>query len=373
MEYSRNDLVHQPSQSAIPSGRWASFLSTVFNFDAEETKLERWFGKAFELFILAVSVRYSWFWALQIQSFQVVVEPVGVGSHVDLSFLLGSPSAFVLAGLVTAVIVLGYTRRWRYGYFAAIILMHILFAARFSQGKIMHSSYLAAMAFLGIALAVSAFDTESVRRRFALGFTFLFCGLGYTFAGICKLVGTGLSWPNGQHLRMWIGEKAVDTYATHGAVDLNVIQNLVLDHYELATAILIVGLFTELVGFLMWRPCFRFPLLVGLLGLHVGIFLTMNIVFAVTTLVLCLLAIPALGFWTGHIGVSERLALLVCRRDRGQDSLGAPHTGSRFRKTGCASLLDCRFPPRPVHPMPVLLSYSCFRPRPSGRLRRLLR
>lgn len=306
MEHSRKQPVHEPDRSAIPPGRWGAFLSTVFNFEAKETKLERWFGKAFELFILAVSVRYAWFWALQIQSFQVVVEPVGVGSHVDLSFLLGSPAAFAIAGLVTGFIALGYTRRWRYGYFAAIILMHILFAARFSQGKVMHSSYLAAMAFLGIALAVSAFDAESVRRRFALGFTFLFFGLGYTFAGICKLVGTGLSWPDGQHLRMWIEEKAVDTYATHGVVDLNMIQNLVLDHYELATAILIVGLFTELSGFLMWRPCFRLPLLVGLLGLHVGIFLTMNIVFAVTTVALCLLTIPALGFWTGHVRVSGR-------------------------------------------------------------------
>jgi len=305
MKYSQNDPVHQSGASTTPSGPWVSFLSAVFNFEAEETKLERWFGKAFELFVLAVSLRYSWFWALQIQRFQVVVDPVGVGSHVDLSFLLGSPAAFVIAGLVTGFIVLGYTRRWRYGYFAAIILMHILFAARFSQGKIMHSSYLAAMVFLGIAIAVSAFDDESVRRRFALGFAFLFTGLGYTFAGICKLIGTGLSWPDGQHLRMWIEEKAVDTYATNGAVDLNVIQKLVLDHYELATAILIVGLFTELSGFLMWRPCFRLPLLVGLLGLHIGIFLTMNIVFAVSTVALCLLAIPALAFWTGHIRVSE--------------------------------------------------------------------
>lgn len=63
--------------------------------------------------------------------------------------------------------------------------MYILFAARFSQGKVMHSSYLAAMAFLGIALAVSALDTGSARRRFALEFTLLFCGLGYTLTGAC--------------------------------------------------------------------------------------------------------------------------------------------------------------------------------------------
>lgn len=105
---------------------------------------------------------------------------------------------------------------------------------------------------------------------------------------------------------MWIEEKAVNTYATHGVVDLNMVQNLVLGHYELATAILIVGLFTELSRFLTWRPCFRLPPLVGLLGLHTEIFLTMNIVVAVTTVALCLLAIPALGFWTGHVRVSGR-------------------------------------------------------------------
>jgi len=265
----------------------------LFGFQQPETRGERIFGYAFEAFVLICTLKYAWGWSLHVQALGDVVLPLGIANYIDVSVLFGSPLAYVVAGVLTLGVALGALRRWRYGYLVALFLLHVLFAARYSQGEIPHSSNVLAMTLMGFALASVAFDREMIRRRFSLGFAYFFVGLGYTLAAYCKLIGTGITWPDGRHLIMWTHEKAVDVYAAYGTTEMNVVKQLVLDHYEIATAFLVIGLVTELFAFLMWWPRFRILIGLGVLGLHAGIYFTMSIVFSITTIELILLTIPA--------------------------------------------------------------------------------
>jgi hypothetical protein len=272
--------------------RFAPFLHALFGFDRPETRGYVAFFAFFELFVVAFTARYAWAWSLVVQSYGDVVLPLGMANYVDVSVFFGSPLAFAAAGVLTLGLLLGWTRRWRYGYLVAMVVFHVLFAARYSQGEIPHSSNVIGMTLLGLGLAVAAFDDEHLRRRFTMGFAYFSVGLGYTLAAFCKLVARGLTWPDGRHLWMWVYEKSVDTMAQTGTFEFNVVQQLVLDYYPLATLFLTVGLVSELLAWTMWWPRFRTLALLAVLGLHAGIYLTMEIVFLVTTGELVLLAVP---------------------------------------------------------------------------------
>jgi hypothetical protein len=136
-----------------------------------------------------------------------VVLPLGIAQYVDVSLLFEGARAHWNAGLIAVLALLGFFRVWRWAYLGALLLLHVQYAARYTLGEIPHSANLAGMALLALALAVPAFRTPGRQRRFTLGFTYLFVGLGYTVSGFCKLVGTGIGWPDGHHLWMWINEK----------------------------------------------------------------------------------------------------------------------------------------------------------------------
>jgi hypothetical protein len=147
------------------------------------------------------------------------------------------------------------------------------------------------MTLMGLALALAAFDAERLRRRFTLGFTYFFVGLGYTSAAVCKLVATGPQWVDGRHLQLWIYEKSVDVFAATGTFNFTFAQELALNHYWIATLFLTIGLVTELFAVAMWWPQFRVPTVLAVLALHGGIYLTMRIVFGITTVELILLTL----------------------------------------------------------------------------------
>jgi hypothetical protein len=273
-------------------GKMTWFLRSLFGFEQPATTAERYFFAVFEGFVAVFTLKYAWTWAIYVQQVSDVVLPLGIANYVDVSVLFQSWTAYGVAGLLSLAVLLGWTRTWRYGYVVALLLLHLLFTARYSQGEIPHSSNVLGMTLLGLGLGLAAFDRERFRRRFTLGFAYFSIGIGYTSAAVCKLIGTGPHWVDGHHLQIWVYEKSVDVFAATGTFDFTFAQSLVLEYYWVATLFLVVGFVSESLAFLMWWPRFRIPVVLAVLGLHAGIYATMQIVFSVTTVELILLALP---------------------------------------------------------------------------------
>lgn len=300
------------------------FIEQLFGFEREETPGEVIFFRVFELFVAVYTVKLAWDWGLYTLRISDIVLPLGIAQHVDVSFMFDHSLSLVNAGFISALVVVGFFRLSRYGYAAAFLLLHLQYAARYSLGEIPHSANMFGMTLLGLSLAMLAFSHARQRRRFTLGFAYFFIGLGYTVSAACKLVATGLSWPSGQHLWLWIGEKNVDLFAKTGVFDPNWLQQLALDHYGLATAFLVVGLLTELSAFLMWWPRFRTPVICAVIGLHIGIHLTMNILFVLSLIELILLGFPW-AVWIDRALPHSTAATLVRRltpRRAGERGIG---------------------------------------------------
>lgn len=264
----------------------------LFDFDAPETLGEKVHFRLLELFIVAFTVRFAWEWGFYIQRIETVLLPLGIANYVDVSFMFDRGISLVNAGLMTLFCGLGFARVTRFAYPAAILLFHLQYAARYCLGEISHGSNFIGMSLLGLALGVLFFEPVKLRRRFALGFMYFFFGLGYTSAALSKLVGTGLDWPHGHHLWLWIAERQVDTISKFGAFEPNWIQQLVLGDYRFGTLVLSFGLLVELFGWLMWWRRTRYFIIPAVIGMHFGIALAMNIFFEVYTYELVLLGFP---------------------------------------------------------------------------------
>lgn len=268
------------------------FFDHLFGFRVPQTRGETYFFFVFESFVAACTLKYAWSWALYVQNVGDVVLPLGLAQYLDISVLFGSWLAYGVAALLSLFVALGYFRRWRFGYLGALVLLHLLFVARYSQGEIPHSSNVLGMTLLGLGLGAAGFDAERLRRRFTIGFTYFFVGLGYTGSVVCKLIGTGPHWVDGRHLQLWIYEKSIDIFAATGTFNFTFAQSLALEYYWIATAFLVIGFISESVAIAMWWPRLRIPAVLAVLGLHAGIYATMRIVFAITTLELILLGLP---------------------------------------------------------------------------------
>lgn len=270
-----------------------SLAPELFGEDTPETRGDRVYFRLVELFILVYAAWFCWDWGFYIQqNISSVLLPLGLANYVDVSIFFDHQVALINAGLVTLLGALGFFRLWRPAYFLALISFHFQYVARYSLGEISHGSNLIGMGVLGLGIALLAFRSESMRRRFTFGYLYFFIGLGYTSAAVSKLIGTGLYWPDGRHLLMWIGERKVDTLSKFGAFDPNVLQDLVLTDYRFGTAILLFGLFAEAVSFLMWWKSYRYPIVLLVVGMHIGIYFSMNIFFAASTYLLILLGLP---------------------------------------------------------------------------------
>lgn len=269
-----------------------NLVDNLFEPDREETAGEVIFFRLFELFVAYFTIRLAWDWGTYITRISDVVLPLGIANYIDVSFMFGNSLPYMNAGLITALVVIGFLRWGRYAYLGAFLLLHFQFATRFTLGEIPHSSNVLGMTLLGLALALVFFQQGRHRRRFTMGFTYFFLGLGYTSAAICKLIGTGITWPDGRHLWMWINEKAIDTAAKTGAIEYNWLQELALSDYWVATAMLAGSLLAEMGAILMWWKRLRTPMVLIVIGLHLGIYYIMNIMFLITLLELILLALP---------------------------------------------------------------------------------
>ncbi|MEX1135514.1 MAG: hypothetical protein WEB89_01345 [Balneolales bacterium] len=265
----------------------------LFDYKSPESRGEQIFYRIFELTIIFFAVKYAWEWGFYMDRISDIVLPLGIANYIDVSFMFGSQLPMINAMLITGLLACGYSRTVsRYAYFMALILLHLQYTARFTLGEIPHSANLIGMTLLCFALAHVFFNDPKIIRRFSMGSVYFFCGLGYTSAGISKLVGTGLNWIDGRHLWLWMSEKSVDILSRTGTFEFNWLQEVAFEHHLIATLILLSGLLVELSGIAMWWKKLRPFIITLIMGTHIGIQMTMNIVFMAFMVQLLLMAYP---------------------------------------------------------------------------------
>lgn len=270
------------------------FWKNLLNPERESTKGKALHFKIFELFIAVFVINFAWKWGLYIPQISEVVLPLGIANYIDISFMFSNSFSLVNAGIITFFVLLGLFRNLpRYSYLIALAFFHLQYVSRFSLGEISHGSNFIGMSLMALGLALFFFYEDPVYyRRFAMGFLFFFLGLGYTSAAISKLIGTGLTWPAGEHLWLWIAERSVDVASAKGSFTPNFLQKLILEYRILGTLTLSFGLATEFFGFLFWFKKTRPFIATALIGMHIGVFLTMSIMFDVYIYELIILGYP---------------------------------------------------------------------------------
>lgn len=274
-----------------------SIMSTLYeNLFQPEKKLNvshYIFFKLFEFFVLYNTIYLVWYWGFYTLKITDVILPLGLAQYIDISFMHGNTLPLWNAGIVTALVTAAFFRiKTKWVYPTAFLLLHLQYVARFSIGEIPHSANLIGFSVLCFALGMFFFDKEEDRYKFIIGSIIFFAGLGYTSAAISKLIGTGVNWVDGRHLWLWIGEKGTDILSREGAFTPNMLQNLALSSIPVATMILLVGLLTEFFGFLLWFRKTRIYIVTALIGMHIGITLSMNIRFDVFIMELILIGYP---------------------------------------------------------------------------------
>lgn len=269
------------------------FFSTLFEFEKEDSIGEKWHFRLLELFVVWYVIKTSWDFASAMHHFREVVHPLGLAIYVDPAFMHGSAFSFVNAGLITVALTFAFMRRYaRIGYPVAALLFHWQYVCRDVLGEIGHSSHFVGISLVALALGFFFFREERDQRRFVSGMIFFFIGLGYFSAAVCKLIGTGIDWSEGRHLWLWIHEKSVDGLSRSGQYEPNWFQSLILGNRTLGTIVLSVGILTELAGPLLWFRKARLGITLALIGLHIGIMVTMNIYFYSFILQLLVMGLP---------------------------------------------------------------------------------
>lgn len=275
-------------------------LQNLFQLDDPDSVGTKIQLRAFEFFAVIYTLIYTWEWAFYIPRLSDVVLPLGMANYLDISVFFSNDISIynaVLISLFTLVPLLLKRVRWLYAI--AFVLFHLQHVARFSQGEIPHSANLVAFSLMGLGLAALFFKGMKKELSFAFGFTLFFFGLGYTSAAISKLVATGVTWVDGYHLWLWMGEKSIDILSLQGEFQYNWLQELAFNSRFLATLILSFGLITELLGFTIWFKKLRPYIVIMLIGMHIGIDLTMNIFFKTFTIQLIIMGF----FWNRYINV----------------------------------------------------------------------
>lgn len=268
--------------------------SQLFEPDRDQTAGEVIFFKFFELFVVVYTLKFVWDWGIYTvtRNNEVVLE-LGMANYIDVSLFFDHNLALINAALITVLVLIAFFRlgpKWI--YMAAVILFHIQYVARFSQGEIPHSQNLIGMGIFCFAIGVWFFPNKKERPRFILGAIIFFIGLGYTSAFVAKLIGTGLDWYDGRHLWLWISEKSIDILSREGVYEPNFLQNMALQSTFIASVILLVGWFTEMIGFTIWFKKLRPYTTLMLIGMHFGITMTMNIRFDAFVMQLILIGFP---------------------------------------------------------------------------------
>lgn len=274
---------------------WIYHLASgLFEPKREITPGESLFFKLFEIFILWYTVTFSFEWAHYIQFRNVeVVLPLGVAKYIDVSLYFDNYLAFLIAGSILIFAVVAFFRKGpNWLYMIVMLLFHLLYVIRFSQGEIPHSQNLIGMSLLCFAIGLIWYPDKKTMPRFIIGSILFFIGLGYTSAFFAKLIGTGFNWFDGRHLWLWISEKSIDILSREGVYHPNFLQSIALNSVGIASMILLIGWFTEFIGFTLWWHKLRPYTTSLLIAMHIGITLTMNIRFDAFVIQLILVGYP---------------------------------------------------------------------------------
>lgn len=266
----------------------------LFEPNREQSSGELIFFKLFELFIIYYTIKFAWDWGYytEFRNSDVVLE-LGMANYIDISIFFDNYLALINAGIITLFSVAAYFRKGpKWLYMVVMILLHIQYVARFSQGEIPHSQNLIGMSVLCFAVGAWFFPGKEKMPRFVMGSIIFFIGLGYTSAFVAKLIGTGINWFDGRHLWLWISEKSIDILSREGVYKANFLQQLALNSTFAASVILLIGWLTEFIGFTMWWKKIRPITTTLLIGMHIGITLTMNIRFDAFVIQLILVGYP---------------------------------------------------------------------------------
>ena len=271
----------------------ARAVDELFGFDRPSTSGEAIFARLFEGLILLWTLQHAWTWAAEIQRIEAVVLPLGLAQYLDVSVFFDHGWSYVLAAGVSVAMLLGFLRRFPYAYAAALLGFHLLYVSRYSLGEISHGSNFVGMGVLAFAIGTAVFrDSEVATRRFAFGLLYFMFGVGYVSAGMCKLIGTGIDWPAATHFALWVGERTIDVTSREGSFEPTIIQSIGLAYPWFATATLGFGLVVELAGVGLWFRRSRPWVLLALIMMHIGIDLTLDILFFYNIAILSLLALP---------------------------------------------------------------------------------
>ncbi len=275
--------------------RWTDKLSfQLFEPDRDQTPGEVIFFKIFELFVIYYTIRFAWEWGIytEFRNTEVVLT-LGLANYFDVSVFFNNYLAIINAGFITILSIASYFRLgYRWQYMLVIVLLHVQYVARFSQGEIPHSQNLIGMAVLCFAIGAIFFPDKKQMPRFVMGSIIFFIGLGYTSAFFAKLIGTGINWYDGRHLWLWISEKSIDILSREGAYNPNFLQAMALKSTAVASVILLIGWLTELIGFTIWWRKLRPYTTTFLIGMHLGITMTMNIRFDAFVIQLFMVGFP---------------------------------------------------------------------------------
>jgi hypothetical protein len=264
----------------------------LFDPCSPETRGMRFQTRALELVVMACVLASLWEWVPAIGRNPAVVAPLGLARYVDISALLDTRAAALVAATGSALLLLGFFGIWRGAYLAALALFHLQYVARFCLGKTGHGAHLAGLALLAFGIAAISFRDDSHRRKAALGLTVLLFGVGYTWAGVSKLIASGPGWIDGHHLWLWIEEQRIDAISSYGSARLNGLQHAILDNYRLGTLLLSLGLAAELCSWLAWWKPARPWVFTALLAMHVGIHASLGVLFLYNELLLLPLILP---------------------------------------------------------------------------------
>lgn len=268
-------------------------FKNLFQFDAPNSLGTKIQLRMFELCTIYFTLSYTWEWALYVPRLSDVVLPLGLANYINVEIFFGDLATVNAIVITLFCLIPFFTKKMRGLYAPAFILFHLQHVVRFSQGEIPHSANMVGFALMGLGLAEIFFKNDIKKSlSFAFGFTVFFFGLGYTSAALSKLVATGIPWPSGEHLWLWMGEKSIDILSKTGEFQFNWLQQLAFEHWWVATAILTFGLITELIGFLIWWKPLRPYITLLLIGMHVGIDMTMNIFFFTFTVQLIIIGFP---------------------------------------------------------------------------------
>ncbi|NGP76792.1 hypothetical protein G3570_09120 [Balneolaceae bacterium YR4-1] len=270
-----------------------SLLQNLFEFKRPDSIGVKLYLRLFELFSVCYTLIYAWDWGFYILRISDVVLPLGLANYIDVEIFFGNSLPLISAGLISGLAVVAFfSRRYKWLYILIFLLLHLQYVTRFSLGEIPHSSNLIGFSILGLGLAFCFINNRWKALSFAYGFLVFFVGLSYTSASISKLVASGISWVDGNHLWLWIAEKSTDVLSAEGSYTLTWVQELALQSRLIATIILIIGLVTEICAFLFWWKRLRPYITLLLIGMHIGIYYSMNIWFMSYLIELSIIGFP---------------------------------------------------------------------------------